>query len=136
MKIKGNILGIAEALAAAVLLIGALTFFSACEESEGRFMNCHWAQNAVALSGAVLVFLSLLRVFIPKRDVKAGIAISIFAVAVSVIFIPSTLINLCMMDTMRCHTVFKPAVIAVSSVIVVISGVDAAAGLIRSGKGE
>ena len=110
MKIKGNIFGIAEALTAAVLLIGALTFFKACGDGEERHMVCHWAQNAVTLSAAVLVFLSLLRVFIPGRGVKAGIAFGLFAVSVSVIFIPGTVIDLCMMDTMRCHAVMKPAV--------------------------
>lgn len=136
MKIKGNIFGIAEALTAAVLLIGSLTFFKACGDGEERHMVCHWAQNAVTLSAAVLVFLSLLRVFIPGRSVKAGIAFGLFAVSVSVIFIPGTVIDLCMMDTMRCHTIFKPAVIAAASVLTVISGIDAVIGLLRSGKEE
>ena len=134
MKLKGNILGIAELIAALVLIIGALTFFSACESENGMHMACHWAQNAVALSGVVIALLSAVRVFIPNRDIKTGLMLGIFITAVSVIFIPNTVISLCMMDTMRCHTIFKPAVIITASVIAVISGVDTVVGFLRQGK--
>lgn len=134
MKIKGNILGIAEGIAALVLLVGSLTFFSACKGSEGKFMTCHWAQNTVSLIAAVLVLQSVLRIFIPDKGVKAGLALSVFLLSIAVIFVPGTLINLCMMDTMECHTVFKPAVIATGAALAVISGADTISGIIRSGK--
>lgn len=134
MKLKGIILGIAELIAALVLVIGALTFFSACESEGEMHMACHWAQNAVALSGVVISLLSLVRIFIPNRDIKTGLALGIFVTAVSVIFIPNTVISLCMMDTMRCHTIFRPAVTIVASIIIVISGLDTVIGFLRQGK--
>lgn len=136
MKRKGIISGVTETVLSLLLTVGTFTFFKACGAEEGHFMNCHWAQNAVSLSGAVLAALSLLRLVIANRDIRTGILLGIFTLSVSVIFIPKTLINLCMMETMRCHTIFKPAVIITASVLAVISGIDAAAGLVRSGKGN
>ncbi|MBR1724133.1 MAG: DUF4418 family protein [Ruminococcus sp.] len=134
MKVKENILGFAEGIVAIVLTVGALTFFKACGEHDGMYMACHWAQNAAALSGLVLILQSLLRIFIPNKAVKTGLSLGIFLLAAAVIFIPGTAISLCMMDTMRCHTIFKPAVIVTASVLTVIAGVDSVLGLIRSGK--
>ena len=129
MKLKGNILGITEAAGAALLITGALTFFRACDASEGKYMACHWAQNAVVLSGAILLLLSLLRIFIPNRAVKSGVSLGVTVLSAATAFIPAAVINLCMMDTMRCHTVFRPAVIAVSAVIAVIALTDTVLGL-------
>lgn len=134
MKSKGLTAGIAELITALVLTAGPLTVFKACEAEEGHFMNCHWAQNAVVLAGAVLTVLSLLRVVVANRDIRTGLSLGVFALSVSVIFIPKTVISLCMMETMRCHTIFKPAVIITASVLAVISGIDAAAGLIKTRK--
>ena len=134
MKLKGNISGIVEAALALVLVIGSLTVFRACDSEEGRHMACHWAQNAGTLSGAVLTVQSLLRIFIHNKGIKTGLSLRIFTLALSVIFIPGTVINLCMMETMRCHTVFKPAVIVIASVLTVVSGIDAVNGIIKTEK--
>ena len=134
MKKKGLAAGIAELITALILTAGSLTVFGACEAEEGHFMNCHLAQNAVALAGAVLTALSLLRTVLSNGDIRTGLSLGVFALSVSAIFIPKTLINLCMMETMRCHTIFRPAVIITASALAVISGIDAAAGLIRAGK--
>ncbi len=136
MKLKGNVSGLAEAALALVLVIGSLTVFRACDSAEGRHMACHWAQNAVTLAGAVLTVQSVIRIFIHDKGIKAGLSVGIFTLALSVIFLPGTVIDLCMMETMRCHTVFKPAVIVIASVLTVVSGIDAVAGLIRTGKGR
>lgn len=136
MKLKGNISGFAEFAAAVLLTVGSVTFLRACDSAEGKHMACHWAQNAVTLIGAVLTAQALLRIIIPDRKVKAGLALGIFLLALSAAFIPGTVISLCMMQTMRCHTIFKPAVIVLSSLTAVISGTDAVLGLIRSGKKE
>ena len=134
MKIKENILGIAEAIFAVILAAGSVTFFSACRSADGKYMTCHWAQNTITLIGAVLAIQALLRILIPDRKTKAGLSLGIFLLSASAIFVPGTLINLCMMHTMECHTVFRPAVIVICSLNTVISGTDSVLGLIRSGK--
>ena len=131
---KKNILGIAELLTALLLTIGSVTFFKACGEHEGKFMACHWAQNAVTLIGIVLSASALLRILLKNTGIKTGLAIGVFLLSVSVVFIPNNAITLCMMDSMRCHTIFEPAVIAIASVLAALSGVDSVLGLIKAGK--
>ena len=131
---KKNILGIAEFIIAALLTVGSVTFFKACGEHEGKFMACHWAQNAVTLIGIVITLLALLRIILKNSGIKAGLAIGVFLTSVSVIFIPNNVISLCMMDSMRCHTTFKPAVIVIASVLGALSGVDSILSIIKTGK--
>lgn len=131
---KKNILGIAELILAALLTVGSFTFFKACGEHEGKFMACHWAQNAVTLIGIVITLLALLRIILKNSGIKAGLAIGVFASVAAVIFIPDNVISLCMMDTMSCHTTFKPAVIVIASVLAAAAGVDSVLGIIKAGK--
>lgn len=131
---KKNILGIAEFLFAAVLTIGSFTVFKACGEHEGKFMACHWAQNAVTLIGAVTAILALVRIILKNTGIKAGIAIGISLLSAAVIIIPGHVISLCMMETMRCHSIFRPAVTVIGALLVIIAVIDAAAGIIKSGK--
>ena len=131
---KKNIFGIAELVLAALLTVGSFTFFKACGEHEGKFMACHWAQNAVTLIGIVITLLALLRIILKNSGIKAGLAIGVFASAAAVIFIPDNVISLCMMDTMSCHTTFKPAVIVIASVLAAAAGVDSVLGIIKAGK--
>lgn len=134
MKNKISISGIAELAAAVLLTVGSLTFFSACGEHEGKYMTCHWAQNTVVLIGAVISLLALIRTVIRGSGIRTGLTFGIFALAVSEALVPQTVIDLCMMDTMQCHTTFRPAVTVISAVIAVIAGADTVIGLIRSGK--
>ena len=131
---KKNIFGIAEIVLAALLTVGSFTVFKSCGEHDGKYMACHWAQNAVTLTGTVIVLLALLRILLSDRGVKAGLAIGVLLSAISVILIPDTVISLCMMDTMRCHSIFRPAVTVIASVLSAVSGADSIIGLIRSGK--
>lgn len=125
INMKKNILGIIELLLAAVLTAGSVTFLSACEAEEGHFMNCHWAQNAVTLMGSVLAVSALLRILLPNKGIKAGISLTIALFSAGTALIPKTLINLCMMQTMRCHTLFRPGVIVISLVLTVLALTDA-----------
>ena len=132
MKNKRIFLGLAESAAALVLTIGAFTFFKACGAHDGKFMACHWAQNAIVVIGIVLAFLSLARVAIPDEKIRTGLSIGVLALSAAAIFIPQTTINLCMMKDMACHTTFKPAVIVVSAVLAVIALADIIAGFVKA----
>ena len=50
------------------------------------------------------------------------------------IFIPGTVINLCMMESMACRSTFKPAVIVVSAVLAAIALADVIAGFVKAKK--
>ncbi len=97
-------------------------------------MACHWAQNAITLIGIVLVLQSFIKLVINQKGIKTGLAIGTAALAIVVIFIPGTAINLCMMKPMRCHTVFRPAVTVVSSLLAIVSVIDIITNLRRLGK--
>ena len=132
---KKNIPGIVEFIASVLLTVGAFTFFKACSsEHEGKFMTCHWAQNAVTLIGIVITLLALLRIILKNSGIKAGLAIGVFLTSLSFMFIPDHTIKLCMMDTMSCHTIFKPAVIVIASVLAAVAGFDSILGIIKAGK--
>lgn len=126
---KKNILGIAELLLAAALTVGSLTLFKACGQHEHKYMACHWAQNAVTLSGVILTVSALLRIIIPDIGVKTGIALVGLLISAGTAIIPNFLINLCMMEKMRCHTVFKPSVTVLSIILALTAAADAAAGI-------
>ena len=128
---KRLILGIVQGIAALLLTIGAFTFFKACGDMDGKFMACHWAQNAVVLIGIVLSVLALIRIFIPDEGIKTGLSIAVFVLSVSAAFVPNTVINLCMMKDMACHTTFKPAVIVVSAVLALAALADIIVGAVR-----
>ena len=104
MSKKDLVIPLVPAALSAALLAGGVTVFSACEpRPDGTWMHCHQCQNSVAAS-AVVVF-----------------------------FIPGVICPLCMMKTMRCHTVFQPFV-RIMSVLVAGGGVAAVVNTLKKDK--
>ena len=60
-----------------------------------------------------------------KKGTRLGISLSMSPTAILTALIPGTFINLCMMNTMRCHSVMKPAVIIMSVVTALCALVNA-----------
>lgn len=107
-----------------ILCFGTAFLFTACKmKDDSSYMTCHWAQIIVVGLGAVLSVTNLTRLFIP-RSAGTGIDISNIAVAVLAALMPQMIIPMCMMHTMRCHAVMRPAVIIVSVIIILISVID------------
>lgn len=73
-------------------------------------MACHWAEQAVFALSVVLLIQSILLLLLRDSGVKKGIAAAIIPTAVITVLVPGAFIRLCMMDTMRCRAVFRPAV--------------------------
>ena len=109
-----------------VFLIGIFTFFSSCPgpKDDGTWMVCHWAGRAVGGVAAVMVVISAIHLFVSDAKMKMGLAIAIMPLAVLAAVIPGNLINLCMMATMRCHTVMHPAVIVMSVLMIAAAAFD------------
>ena len=60
------------------IIIGSLTFFSACGAKEdGSFMNCHWAQVIITSLGALISAEALAAVIVPNRMFRAGLEHSV-----------------------------------------------------------
>lgn len=114
MKLKISIPEIFLLVISLVLCVGSFTFFSACEVGE-NVMACHWAQHAVTAFGVLLSVMALAALLIPDRKVKAGVELAATLTAVLTALVPGVVINLCMMDTMRCVSVFRPFTILFAS---------------------
>ncbi len=106
-------------------LIGSRTVFLPCgAQEDGSWMTCHWAGQAVSGLAAVLVVLAVLHILLSDARIKTGLSVAVLPVAVLTILIPGTLIPLCMMDTMRCHAVMRPAATVFSVLIIGAAALD------------
>ena len=124
---KDVIIPLVPAALSALLLAGGVTVFSACEpKPDGTWMQCHQCQNMVAGSAVGLIALYGASALVTKKPVRLALLALAVIASVVVFFIPGGICPLCMMKTMRCHTVFQPFV-RIMSVLVAGSGVGALA---------
>ena len=109
----------------AVYVIGILTFAKACGKTEeGSWMSCHWAQQAVLAFAAVLLVIALLHFILSNNRIKQGLSIASILCAAAAAAVPGILISLCMMDTMRCHSVMRPFTIVMSGLWIIAAFLD------------
>ena len=97
-------------LLSAVLCVGLCTFLDACGPKEdGSFMLCHHVRNVLMLFGGALAVLHLLGLILPDRCMAVnGLALASVVVCICGVLIPQNIIPMCMMNTMRCHSVMRP----------------------------
>ena len=106
------------------LCLGSKLVFHACgAKDDGSFMSCHWAEQAVFAVSAGMTVTAVLRLFL-DRQAKAGAALAMSISAAVTALIPGFVIRLCMMDTMHCHAVMRPAVVILSVLLAVTGIVD------------
>ena len=119
-SLKTLVFDIVLLLLSAGLTVGVKTVFSACEKKpDGTWMACHWAEQAVMALGCAMTVMALVNIVLNKTDLKRGIVLAMIPAALITAFVPNTLIKLCMMTDMHCHSVMKPAVIIISALIAV-----------------
>ena len=108
---KKNIFEFIPTIVAAVLSVGVMTAFHACARAEdGTWMNCHYAQVYVFAAGLIIAAVSIAAVFVKSSKLKMCMGIVSIVIAIITALIPGIMVHLCMMDTMRCHTLMRPAV--------------------------
>lgn len=111
------------------LSVGVKLVFHACGPMEdGKWMTCHWAEQAVLVIGGVMTVISLLVLFVTNGGMRRGLALSLAPLGIGAALIPNTMIKLCMMSDMRCHSVMKPAVIIFGVAAAVLGAVYALVG--------
>ena len=94
-----------------VLCLGSAYIFHTCAAKEdGSYMTCHWANVAVSATSALLIFDSILLFLFRDSKAQAAICFSMLPITVLIALYPNTLIPMCMMASMRCLSVFRPAV--------------------------
>ncbi|EKX99272.1 DUF4418 family protein [Selenomonas sp. oral taxon 138] len=108
-----------------IFFVGIQTVFVPCEaRPDGSWMTCHWAGQALIGIAAVLVVIALMHLVIPRTQVKIGLSLAVIPVSVLAFAVPDHLIDLCMMETMHCHTVMEPAVTILSLLNVLLAAAD------------
>lgn len=132
--LKKNFVKFIELVLSLILAIGSFTVFAACPLSEEHVMACHYAQLAVTTLGVILVVQSLAAVIISNEKVKLGITLAQIPIAVAVFLVPGTIFSLCMMSSMRCISIFQPAVRVISAIVFVVSVADVVISVIKKNK--
>lgn len=109
----------------ALFLLGMLFVFSPCGPKEdGSWMTCHWAGNVLTGLAGVLTVIALVHLFAPDAKMKMGLDLAAAPVAVLAVCVPGGLVNLCMMDTMRCHAVTAPAAVVFAVLTLAAAAAD------------
>ena len=125
ISMKKNIPELIPAIIAVVLSVGVMTVFRACAKAEdGTWMNCHYAQLFVFAGGGIMTAISLAAAFIKNSRLKMCVGIVAIIIAVITALIPGVLVHLCMMDTMRCHMLMRPAVDILCVLFIIIELVN------------
>ena len=108
-----------------IFFVGIQTAFAPCEaRPDGSWMTCHWAGQALMGIAAALLAIAVMHLVIPRAQVKLGLALAMIPISVLALVLPDHLIDLCMMETMRCHTVMDPAVTVLSLLNIMTAGAD------------
>ena len=108
-----------------IFFVGIQTVFAPCEaRPDGSWMTCHWAGQALIGIAAVLLAIAVMHLVIPRIQVKIGLSLAMIPVSVLAFAVPDHLIDLCMMETMHCHTVMEPAVTILSLLNVLLAAAD------------
>ena len=99
-----------------LLEVGLCSFLAACGPKEdGSWMMCHHVQNVLLLLGGGLILMHGLALLLPEKlQAKNGLLIAGVILSICCIILPQNVIHMCMMDTMRCHTVMRPGVLVIS----------------------
>ena len=112
-------------VASLAFLAGQLFLFHACDSHEdGSWMNCHWADMILRGLATVLLVLAAGHAGASHPWTKLGIALGMIPVAGLAALVPGVLIDLCMMDSMRCRSLMRPAALAFSLLIVGLAVAD------------
>ena len=108
-----------------IFFVGIQTVFAPCEaHPDGSWMTCHWAGQALIGIAAALLAIAVMHLVIPRTQVKIGLSLAVIPVSVLAFAVPDHLIDLCMMETMHCHTVMEPAVTVLSLLNVLLAAAD------------
>ena len=108
-----------------IFFFGIQTVFAPCEaRPDGSWMTCHWAGQALIGIAAALLAIAVMHLVIPRAQVKIGLSLAVIPVSILAFAVPDHLIDLCMMETMHCHTVMEPAVTVLSLLNVLLAAAD------------
>ena len=114
------------ALALSVLMAaGVQTVFRACAQKEdGTWMHCHEVQKYLFIIGIILALLLVLGLAVKKRTAAILLDFASIVLAAAAVLLPGTVMQMCMMDTMRCYTMMQPFARVTGGVLILVSVID------------
>ena len=121
MKSRFSVINAVLLLLSVLMTAGALTFLGPCMHEDGSFGTCHWAGQVCAALGGALSLLSLAALLVRERMLKAGLLLGMVPAALLAAFVPGRMLPLCIMKTMRCQSVMKPAMLLLGLVITLLA---------------
>lgn len=135
-KLKRGISDIIVFVLGLVISIGSFTFFKACDAMEKNgmteWMNCHWAQVAITISGVVISLFALIAFFLNGKFKAVFNFLEVIGGVLIVLF-PTVLIHTCMRNDMRCNAVMKPCAILFGALVAIIAVISAVINLKKKG---
>lgn len=118
---KKNRLDIAGIILGLILAVGVATVFGACPRKEdGTWMKCHQVQILLIWIGIGMAVLAIICMLVKQRMVRLLLCIAGGVLALVGALIPGILFSMCMMDTMRCHSVMTPFVRIVCALFLIL----------------
>lgn len=114
MKRKYNWISYVPAILSLLMSLGTATVFRACAaKDDGSWMHCHSAQTAAVICGIILCLVFAASVY-AERAGRRSVSLVCSGIgvlgAIVTLFVPGTIISMCMMNTMRCYAVMQPFV--------------------------
>lgn len=125
---------VAAFVLAALLVVGVATFAGPCIHEDGTEAACHAASRAVLVVGAVACVSTLASLIVRSSKASGACALVAACCGAFAAIAPSTLLGLCMMQTMRCWTVMRPFAMVCGAVLLLCAVIAAARSFALAGK--
>lgn len=120
---KHRVIGSIFIILGGLVAIGPKTIFPVCDVHMSMVMKCHWTAQAESGVGLVIAILGGLLVITRSIYIRIGLNIGIILNGLLALLIPSVLIGVCEGQHMTCHSLTLPAIVVLSSIIVIIASV-------------
>ena len=116
-------------LTALAVLLGAglLTVAGPCAvQDTDKTLSCFWAFRALFGVDAVLLIISLVRIFEQDEGERRGLSFASALLGVLMAVMPGTLIALCADPSAQCNAVMRPFALVMGIAVALTGGIDLA----------
>ncbi len=118
---------IVQVVVAIAFAVGVLTFAGPCGvHDDGSVSPCFGTSRILAALGFSAALLSAVRLLVGNASVRLVLDVAVGVIGISIATAPGGFLALCMMATMRCHTVMRPFAIVAGVALAVAAVADVA----------
>lgn len=109
----------------ALLVVGVLTFAGPCGVHEdGTVSPCFGTSHILAAMGAIAAIGAAVSLAMKNTSAQIALDVVVGLLGVAIACTPGNFLALCMMATMRCHTIMRPFAIVMGIALLVAAIVD------------